>query len=106
MFNFDGTLNYYDKNGGEIIKFDKNGVDGIQSFYEFDSNGKIIPTKHPNILKTLLKIKGGTNLHIKMFAEDRAKSNMNYIELRAFCIKYKTPIWFKEAVENQKLKYW
>ena len=106
MFSFDGVGEYYNKKGENIIIYDKNGVDGIFSFYQFDSCGKILPTKHPNILKSLLKTKGSINLHIKMFSEDRAKCNMNLIELRAFCIKYKTPHWFKIAVEKQKIKYW
>lgn len=105
-FNFDGALNYYDKKGRDIIQYDKNGVDGIEAFYQFDSSGIIKPTKHPNILKMLLKVKGGTNLHIKMYAEDRAKCNMSLIEFRALCIKFKTPNWFREAVENQKTKHW
>ena len=41
-----------------------------------------------------------------MYAEDRDKCNMNFIEFRALCIKFKIPNWFREAVENQKMKHW
>lgn len=89
-----------------IIIYNKEGVNGKEAFYQWDSNGKIVPTKHPNILFTLLKTKGSVNLHIKMYAEDRARGLFPYIEFRAFCIKYKCPSWFREAVENQKCKYY
>lgn len=88
------------------VVFDKNGADGKRAFYENDANGKIMPTKHPNILMTLLLVKGGVNLHIKMYAEDRASGIFPGLEFRALCIKLKAPYWFREAVENQKLKYW
>ena len=105
-FNFDGCEEYYNKKGDKIIFYDKNGVSGKDAFFQWDSNGKIKPTKHPNILHTLLKVKGSTNLHIKEYAEDRASCNMNLIEFRALCISFKSPDWFREAVERQKVKYW
>ena len=105
-FNFDGSNAYFNKKGEDIIQYDKNGVDGKEAFFQWDSNGKIKPTKHPNILHTLLKVKGSCNLHIKMYAEDRAACNMNKIEFRALCIHFKAPQWFREAVETQKMKYW
>lgn len=89
-----------------IIVPDKNGATGKEAYYQWESAGKIIPTKHPNILAALLKIKGSVNLHIKMYAQDRAQGLFPLIEFRAFCIKYKCPSWFKEAVEKQKYKYY
>jgi len=106
MFNFDGSNSYHNKKGQDIIVYDINGVTGKEAFYKWDSNGKILPTKHPNILHTLLKTKGSVNLHIKMYAEDRAKGLFPLIEFRAFCIKYRCPTWFKEAVERQKFKFY
>jgi hypothetical protein len=106
IFNFDGSNFYFNKKGDNIIQYDKNGINGKEAFFQWDSNGKIKPTRHPNILKTLLKTKGSVNLHIKMYAEDRAECNLNKIEFRSLCIKYKSPNWFRNAVENQKMKYW
>jgi hypothetical protein len=106
IFDFDGKAHYHNKKGNNIIQYDKNGVDGIEAFHGFDSCGIIQPTKHPNILHTLLKIKGGVNLHIKMYAESRAEGTLSLTELRCMCIKHKTPSWFMEAIENQKMKYW
>ena len=41
-----------------------------------------------------------------MYAEDRANGNFPLIEFRALCIKLKAPVWFFNAVENQKYKYY
>lgn len=105
-FNFDGAVGYWNKKGEPIVQYDRNGVDGKEAFFQWDSNGKIKPTKHPNLLHTLLKTKGSTNLHIKMYAEDRVACNMGFIEFRALCIHFKAPMWFREAVERQKVKLW
>ncbi len=105
-FNFDGTAEYLNKKGEKIIQYDKKGVDGKRAFFEYDSNGVIKPTKHPNLLHSLLKTKGSVNLHIKMYAEDRAHFRFPYVEFRALCISLGAPDWFREAVENQKYKYY
>ena len=106
MFNFDGCNSYHNKKGLDIIVYDKNGVSGKEAFYRWDSNGKILPTKHPNLLHSLLLTKGSVNLHIKIYAEDRAKGILPEIEFNDFCKEYNCPIWFKDAVENQKFKYY
>lgn len=101
IFNFDGG----DSTRHEVI-YDKNGLDGRYAFFKWDSNGILLPTKHPNILRSLLKTKGSVNLHIRMYAQGRAEGTFPLIEFRAFCIKNKVPKWFAEAVENQKFKYY
>jgi len=63
-FDFDGRLD-------RDIEYDTKGIDGKKAFFLFDSQGKLKPTKHPNLLRTLLKTKGSINLHIKMWKEDR-----------------------------------
>lgn len=95
-FNFDGHLD-------REITYNPNGVDGKQAFFKFDSQGKLPPTKHPNLLRSLLKTKGSVNLHIKMYAEDRASGLLPLIELRGLCILFKAPYWFREAIEKQKV---
>ena len=106
FFNFDGNLDYFNKKGKKIVQYDKNGVSGKEAFFQWDTYGEIKSTKHPNIFYALLKTKGSCNLHIKMYAEDRANCNFNFIEFRALCIKFKAPYWFREAVENQKIKFY
>ncbi len=98
-FNFDGHLD-------RDIEYDPNGVDGKRAFQLFDAQGRLVPTKHPNILRTILKTKGSINLHVKMYAEDRAKGRLPLIEFRGMCIEFKAPHWFREAVEQQKSKFY
>lgn len=78
----------------QIVLFDKNGVSGKEAFYQWDSNGKILPTKHANLF-SLLKTKGSANLHIKMYAEDRAKGLLPLIE---FSVKQAIKIYGKFSV--------
>lgn len=104
-YTFDGSLEYYNKKGEKIIQYSKNGVSGKRAFFAWDSQGKILPTKHPLLLFTLLKVKGSVNLHIKMYAEDRAKGYLPGAEFEQICFEQSVPEWFYEAVENQKSKY-
>lgn len=104
IFNFDGASKYIDKKGQEIVLYDKTGISGKEAFYHYDSSGKIVPTKHPLMLYSLLKTKGSTNLHVKMFAYDRAEGMFPLHELKEFCDSYKSPDWFIKAVELQKIK--
>lgn len=105
IFNFDGQHTYINKKGQSLITFDSNGVSGKEAFYLYDSQGVIKPTKHPNLLFTLLKTKGSVNLHIKMYAEDLAKSYLSKLEFREYCEEFKAPVWFREAVEKQRWNY-
>lgn len=98
-FSFDGSIE-------REVKFNKKGIDGIKAFHIFDSQGKLVETKHPNILKTILKTKGSVNLHIKMYAEDRAKGILPKIEFEKICQQLDPPQWFIDAVEKQKYKYY
>ncbi len=43
-FNFDGVNTYHNKKGENIIQYDKNGVDGKEAFFQWDSNCKIKAT--------------------------------------------------------------
>ncbi len=97
LFSFDG---HQDRQ----ITYDRNGIDGRKAFHLFDSEGKLKPTKHPNLLRSLIKTKGSVNLHIKMYSEDRAKGLLPLIEFRGMCIKWKAPEWFYFAVEKSKHK--
>lgn len=106
VFSFDGTKDYYSKKGIDLIQFDENGKTAKECFYLYDTNGIIKPTCEPDKLKTLLKTKGSVNLHVKMYAEDRAKGYLPKIEFDKICTEYDLPSWFINAVENQKKKYY
>lgn len=101
LFSFDGRNEWYNNHGKNIVGHDKDGIDGIEAFYRYDSGGLIDRTKHTNLLSCLLRTKGSVNLHIKAFAEDLASGSYPKIELRAFCIHIKAPQWFRTAIERQ-----
>lgn len=113
--NFNRDFNWFIKMrntfdfGGRIpdkIIFDINGVDFKKAYHIYDSTGVLKPTKHPTALAKMMLIKGGVNLHAKMYAEDRASGLMGSLEFRAMCVfKFKSPDWFRKAVEQQKFKY-
>ncbi len=98
-FNFSGALPL-------DIQFDINGIDGKKAFLLYDSQGILKPTKHPTLLANLILIKGGVNLHIKMYAEDRASFLLPKPEFEYLCKSINAPDWFRDAVENQKFKYY
>lgn len=105
-FNFDGVAMYLNKLGKPIVNGERFGVDGKFAFYRYDSNGEILPTRHPRLLRSLLRTKGSVNLHIKMYGEDRATGIFPGIEFMAYAKDIEAPEWFIEAVEHQKIKNW
>lgn len=58
------------------VEYSKTGVDGIKAFHLFDSQGKLVPTKHPALLKRLIKTKGAVNLQIKQWAQGMAEKTL------------------------------
>ena len=82
------------------------GVDAIEAFFEIESNGKLFPTKHPNILRRLLICKASVNLHIQMYAEDRAKGYLPKKVFQEMVAEMNLPDWFMDAVEMQKYKFY
>jgi len=75
VFTFSGTL--HPKN--EAL-YNKDGVTGKESFFSIENNGKNKPTKHPNILKSLLQTKAAVNFQIKQWAEGRADGTLPLFE--------------------------
>jgi hypothetical protein len=60
----------------------------------------------PVLFKKLLNTKASINLHIKMYAEDRARGYLPKIEFDDMCREIYFPNWFINAVESQKYKYY
>jgi hypothetical protein len=107
LFDTDGTPygGHINKKGKYIVQYDKDGLTAKESFYLYDSQGIIKPTFEVVKLETLLRTKGSINLHIKMYAEDRAKMYLPYYEFNLILEEINAPDWFRDAVENQKKKY-
>jgi len=63
-----------------LIVYDAKGASGKEAFYAWDSTGEVLPTRHPNLLHSLLKTKGSVNLHVKMYAQSRADGTLPLME--------------------------
>ena len=105
-FNFDGVAVHLNKYGKPIIISDPDGKDAKYCFYVYDAMGKIVPTSEPIKLQDLLRVKGSINLHIKMYAEDRAKGILPKVLFDEIVKEINAPQWFVDAVETQKFKYY
>lgn len=116
--NYDETFSFYLNNKKTLtfcpfdipdIKFDPKGVDGKYAFYIFESQGKLLPTKHVRIFKNVFRFKCSLNFHIKMWSESCWKFGMpNYDELMTTFIN--PPEWvgkhFKNMlIENRYIDY-
>ncbi len=105
IFNFDGKNQYYDKKGNNVIVFSENGISAKEAFYFWDSQGKIKATNEPKMLHKIIKTKGSINLHIKMYAEDRAKGLLCRSDIEDIAKEFGAPQWFIDAIERQKTNY-
>ena len=106
LFSFSGTKEFLTKEGQQRIVTSPSGLSAVECFYIYDTTGKVVPTRQFLKLLKLYTTKASVNLHIKMYAEDRASGILPKIEFNRFCAKIKAPPWFKEAVETQKYKYY
>ena len=106
MFSFSGPKEFLTKDGQPRIVTDPGGLSAVECFYIYDTTGKVVPTRQFLKLLKLYTTKASVNLHIKMYAEDRAAGLLPRVEFNRLCAKIKAPHWFKEAVEIQKSKYY
>ena len=106
--NFNRDYNFYLPNKG-IFTFSgdrvdvpvdmENGVSCKESFRSWDSMGKILPTKEPELLKSVIICKKSINLHIKMWVEGYGEM-MEGVEFYMDLFQGEPPQW----VENSFLK--
>jgi hypothetical protein len=80
--------------------FDKNGKTAKEVFYMIDTHGKNAPCCEPELLSELLKCKASVNLHIKMWAEDRANGRLTGFE---FFGDGETLEWEEKIVNGERL---
>lgn len=90
----------------DCVQYDPEGVNAIDAFIGIDSYGVVKPTRHPTLLFNLLNVKASINLHIKMYAEDRANGRLPKIMFEEIAKEYEFLRWMVEAVENQKAQYY
>lgn len=89
--NFVRDVRFYFRNrhrfvffGGVVRQppYSRKGVSGIEAFRLFDSNGRLVPTKHPRLFVALMRTKKSINWHIKEWAdgfEDMFESVLYYV---------------------------
>ena len=108
-FNFAGKNleDYFDKKGNPIIIYAADGVSAYESFYAFDTEGRILPTRQYLKLLKLHTTKASVNLHIQMYAESRADGCLPKLLFHSEIVHpFRCPKWFVNAVEKQKYKYY
>jgi hypothetical protein len=90
-----------------MIVHDVNGVDAFDAFIAIDSYGTAKPTRHPRLLENMLRTKASLNLHIQMYAQDRANGRLPKVLFQSEIVEpFEFLPWMVEAVENQKVKYY
>lgn len=136
--NFERDWTWYLKNRNNFVfsgknvqsfPYDKNGVDGKKAFFLYDSQGKIVPTRHKTLAERMLKVKASVNFQIKQWAQGRADGTLpaiefslegldNYLninwkerdyralEAATIEVELQLPEWVIKAVEHQKLNYY
>jgi hypothetical protein len=100
-----------------------------EAFYLYDSQGKLVPTKEPELLLQIFKCKESINFNIRMWAEGRADGTLPAVEFSKeahdkqkqyfidnglnfgedyFTVEEEFELlpWMVEAVEKQKHKYY
>ena len=58
---------------GVALKPSEEGVSALQAWIAFDTHGKIVPCREPEVLAKVLRSKKSVNLQIKLWAEDLAQ---------------------------------
>ena len=102
----------------DTIVFDREGETGKKVFNLYESQGILVPTKHPRMLYKLIKTKASITFQIKQWAESRAAGELggayfsneirdeHKLEDIITIEEYELLPWMVIAVETQKNKYY
>ncbi len=108
---FEKDWNFYLKNkdkfnfsAGRIPKVipSLDGNDAKRVFHRYDSKGKMLSCKEPELLREIFTCKVAVNLHLKMWADGQLDSMIPIEELMAEFIE--PPSWVEESLRNQIIK--
>ncbi len=75
------------------------GVDAKKAFWNFDSKGKLLPCREPELFAEIMSCKKSINLHLIMWAEGYQDCLISVSELMESFID--PPTWVKEALIKQ-----
>lgn len=82
------------------IEYDPNGINGVKCFWNIDSKGKYLPTKHVRITRALLSTKKSIGWHLILWAEgynDMFMGTHEYIALMK-----EPPDWVEKSFRKQQ----
>ncbi len=80
-----------------------NGVSALESWYVYESVGKVLATCEPEKLDKVLRSKASVNLQIRMWSEAMCDPLVLSVEeLRTYCKEF--PGWVFKATVNQARK--
>jgi len=109
-FQFCGKVSFLDKRGTPLVVQDSQGRPAKECFYIFDSTGKVVPCREPDMLLQLHRTKAAVNWQIKQWAEgtaafERMEPMLGFTQLFLEIYKeFELPIWVKVAVMSQVRK--
>ena len=93
--------------GSSYLQFqhDSNGVDGLVAYRKWDSEGKIVSTRHPILAETLVRVKASVNLQIKEWKSGIRDANkldfliVNPHEMRLYLDGINAPEWVWKSIK-------
>lgn len=86
----------------DSIIYDSNGLSSLDAYVSYDSLGKLLPTKHPRTLKSLIATKGSVNFQIQEWANALVGGYLVKCELEDYLSDIKAPSWVLQAVQRQR----
>ncbi len=82
-----------------VIPYQADGVDAKKAFWAFDSQGKLLPCREPELFSELVACKKSVNLHLILWAEGYQDCLIPISELMETFIE--PPDWVEESFRNQ-----
>jgi hypothetical protein len=108
---FERDWNFYYQNrhkfnftGGKapIVIADPKGKDAKRVFHRYDSQGKMLPCKEPELLREIFACKVAVNMHLKMWADGYFDVMIPVEELMKEFVD--PPQWVEDSLRNQVRK--
>ena len=78
----------------------EHGVSCKESFWSWDSSGKLLPTKEPSLLQSVIVCKKSINLHLKMWVEGYDEM-MESVGFYMNLFEGEPPRWVEDSFRKQ-----
>lgn len=95
MFTFSGA-------SPKVFEYDPDGPDAKETFYRWESDCVLVPTKEPELLQRIHITKGSVNFHIRQWVEGFE----DFMEPIEFYLESFTnpPKWVRKALEGSLVR--